>query len=435
MNKKLSTQPYKGSRDFYPADMRVRNYIFDTWREVCKSYGYEEYDGPFLEPFDLYAAKSGEELVNEQLYSFEDKGGRKVAIRPEMTPTLARMVAGKYKELDRPIRWFCIPNFWRYEKPQKGRLREFFQLNIDVLGVSGPEADFEVLSIAIDIMKRFGADEKMFELRINDRRFMEAFYADLGLNGAQITGLNKILDKKTKLPEKEFADYLSKDSELDKNQLTELQKLLDNPTKILQEYAEKGNEGAKSVNFVLIMAEKAGTERFIKFDPSIVRGLDYYTGTVFEQFDLTPDNNRAMFGGGRYDGLVSIFVDEEIPATGLAIGDVTFLNFLESWNLLPTLPNQVDYLITRWPGESEKENKQYAEVTQEVARVLREEGNTVETWLDGDTKLDKQLKYADKKGVSSAVIVGPDELKKGEITIKDLKTGKQETKLLQSSTS
>src|SRR3990167_9022659 len=156
---KLLTNPYKGARDFYPEDWKIQNYIFEIWRKVCLSYGFEEYNGPFLEPFELYKAKSGQELVNEQLYSFEDKGGRKVAIRPEMTPTLARMVAAKYKELERPLRWFCIPNFWRYEKPQRGRQREFYQLNIDILGAFGPEADFEVLSVAIDIMKKFGASE------------------------------------------------------------------------------------------------------------------------------------------------------------------------------------------------------------------------------------------------------------------------------------
>ena len=403
MAQKLFTQPYKGSRDFYPADFRIREYIFGIWRDVCKSYGYEEYDGPFLESFDLYAAKSGQELVNEQLYSFEDKGGRKVAIRPEMTPTLARMVAAKYKELERPIRWFCIPNFWRYEKPQRGRGREFFQLNVDILGLEGPEADFEVLSIAIDIMKKTGAKEGMFELRINDRRLMNQLYSDLGLNDSQISTLNKNLDKKLELPE-----------------------FLKNPQEILNKLDEQGNAGAKSINFVLEAAKKAGIAGFIKFDPTIVRGLDYYTGMVFEQYDLTPGNTRSMFGGGRYDDLLNIFIDEKIPATGLAIGDVTFLNFLESWKLLPDLSATTEYLVTVWPSE----DKKFMEASQKAVEKLRADGKTAEIWLDSSTKLEKQLKYADRKGIQNAVIIGENELSQGKVTIKNLKTQKQETTTL-----
>ena len=403
MAQKLSTQPYKGSRDFYPADFRIREYIFGIWRDVCKSYGYEEYDGPFLESFDLYAAKSGQELVNEQLYSFTDKGGRKVAIRPEMTPTLARMVAAKYKELERPIKWFCIPNFWRYEKPQRGRGREFFQLNVDILGVEGPEADFEVLSIAIDIMKKTGAKEGMFELRINDRRLMNQLYSDLGLNDSQISTLNKNLDKKLELPE-----------------------FLKNPQEILNKLDKQGNAGAKSINFVLEAAKKAGIAVFIKFDPTIVRGLDYYTGMVFEQYDLTPGNTRSMFGGGRYDDLLNIFIDEKIPATGLAIGDVTFLNFLESWKLLPDLSATTDYLVTVWPSE----DKKFMEASQKTVEKLRADGKSAEIWLDSSTKLEKQLKYADRKGIQNAVIIGENELSQGKVTIKNLKTQKQETTTL-----
>ena len=403
MAQKLSTQPYKGSRDFYPADFRVREYIFSIWKDVCKSYGYEEYDGPFLESFDLYAAKSGQELVNERLYSFEDKGGRKVAIRPEMTPTLARMVAAKYKELERPIKWFCIPNFWRYEKPQRGRGREFFQLNVDILGVEGPQADFEVLSIAIDIMKKFGAKEGMFELRINDRRLMNQLYSDLGLNDSQISTLNKNLDKKLELPE-----------------------FLKNPQEILNKLDKQGNAGAKSINFVLEAAKKAGIAVFIKFDPTIVRGLDYYTGMVFEQYDLTPGNTRSMFGGGRYDDLLNIFIDAKIPATGLAIGDVNFLNFLKSWKLLPDLSATTEYLVTVWPSE----DKKFMEASQKAVEKLRADGKTAEIWLDSSTKLEKQLKYADRKGIQNAVIIGENELSQGKVTIKNLKTQKQETTTL-----
>lgn len=417
---KLTTQAYKGSRDFYPEDFKIREYIFDIWRDVCKSYGYEEYDGPFLESYELYAAKSGDELVKEQLYSFEDKGGRKIAIRPEMTPTLARMVAAKYKTLQRPVRWFAIPNLWRYEKPQRGRLREFFQLNVDVLGLETPEADFEILMTAISIMKKAGAKEGMFELRINDRRLMNDFYKKLGLNETQISTLTKALDKKLKISQSDFEEMLS-DGGLGEN-VEQINSYLSKPSQMLKDFSE--SKGASSISRILALAKENDISVFIKFDPTIVRGLAYYTGTVFEQFDLNPKNTRAMFGGGRYDDLVKLFVDDDFPATGYGMGDVTFRDFLESWNLLPEFVSNTEYLVTRWPGE----NKEYDNLGQDVAKKLRDKGKNVEQWLDKETKLDKQLKYANKKGIRKTVILGEEEIANKQITLKDLTTGEQVTK-------
>lgn len=420
MSKKLTTQPYKGSRDFYPEDFRVREYIFGIWRDVCKSYGYEEYDGPFLESFELYAEKSGDELVNEQLYFMEDKGGRKVAIRPEMTPTLARMVAAKYKTLQRPIRFFSVPNLWRYEKPQRGRLREFFQLNVDVLGVESPEADFEILMTAIAIMEKAGATEGMFELRLNDRRLMNDFYKELDLSQDQIDALTKALDKKLKISQKDFEEML-KDGDLEKY-VDKINKYIDKPEKMLKDFAK--STGAKSISRILELAKDNGIEKFMKFDPTIVRGLAYYTGTVFEQFDLNPKNTRAMFGGGRYDDLVKLFIDEEIPATGYGMGDVTFRDFLESWNLLPDFDSETEYLITKWSEDDSK----YDKYGQKVAKKLRENGKNTEFWLGEYKKLDKQLKYASKKQIKYVIIAGEEEINKKEITIKDMKSGEQVTK-------
>lgn len=422
-NKKLTTQPYKGSRDFYPDDMKIRNFIFETWKKVCKSYGYEEYDGPFIENFDLYAAKSGEELVNEQLYSFEDKGGRKVAIRPEMTPTLARMIAQKINELPRPIRWFSIANFWRYEKPQKGRGREFFQLNLDVFGIKGVEADLEVISATVDIMKKFGAKEKMFEVRFNNRRFADDVYQKLGFTPNQKKIVNKALDKKLKIDQKEFDSWLKDDAKLSGSQLKSLNDFLLNPMPMFTKL-KKESKGAQEILQLLDIINKSELKKFVRYEPTTIRGLDYYTGTVFEVYDLNPENTRAIAGGGRYDDLISLFDDGALTGTGIAMGDITLQDFLTGWKLLPEFKTECEYLVTLWPSEDQK----FLDKTLEFSKVLREKGKTVQTWLDKNTKLDKQLKFADKKGILYAVIIGENEITNNSITIKSLTNSTQETK-------
>jgi len=426
MNNKLITQPYKGSRDFYPEDMKIRNFIFDTWKKVCKSYGYEEYDGPFIESFDLYAAKSGEELVNEQLYSFEDRGKRKVAIRPEMTPTLARMVASKINELPRPIRWFSIANFWRYEKPQKGRGREFFQLNLDIFGVEGVEADLEVISTAVDILKEFGAKEKMFEIRFNNRRLADDVYKKFGFSPEQKKIINKALDKKLKISQEEFNNWLKDDAKLSDTQLKSLNDYLANPIPMIKELASE-SKGAKEILELVDLIEKQNLSAFVKFNPTIIRGLDYYTGNVFEVYDLNPQNTRSIAGGGRYDDLVTAFGKDELTGTGYAMGDITLQDFLETWNLLPKFEAECEYLVTLWPSEDTK----FIDKTLEISKALRDRGLNVSTWLEKNTKLDKQLKYADKKQTKYAIIVGDNEIKDNLITIKNLESSTQETKPLE----
>lgn len=426
MENKLLTQPYKGSRDFYPEDMKIRNFIFNTWKKVCKSYGYEEYDGPFLESFDLYTAKSGEELVNEQLYSFEDRGKRKVAIRPEMTPTLARMVAQKINELPRPIRWFSIPNLWRYEKPQRGRSREFYQLNVDIFGIEGIEADLEVISTSINIFKSFGAKEGMFEIRINNRRLADDVYKKIGIDQDQKKIVNKALDKKLKISKEEFNKWLQEDAKLSDSQLKDLNNYLDNPVPLVTEMS-KNSQGAKEIIDLMELVNKSNLNKFVKFDPTIIRGLDYYTGIVFEIFDLNPKNTRAMAGGGRYDDLVSLFGKEKLTGTGYAMGDITLLDFLTIWNLLPKIESECNYFVTVWPSEGSK----FLEKALEISNKLRSKGLNVQTWLDKNTKLNKQLKYADKKECKYVIIMGESEIKDNTITIKDLKESTQETKPLE----
>lgn len=423
----LSTQPYKGARDFYPEEMRIRNYIFDIWKKTCKSFGYEEYDGPFLESYDIYAAKSGEEIVNEQLYSFDDRGGRKVAIRPEMTPTLARMVAGQYKTLNRPIKWFSIPNLWRYEKPQRGRLREHFQLNVDVFGIQGVEADFEIIYLLFSILKNFGATDGMFEIRIGNRRLINDFYKSIGISQEKGLKINKALDKKLKISNNDFHEILKKDAQLTENEITKIDDFIENPDKIINEL-DRTSEGAKEVKKLLKLADTSDMKYFVKYDPTVMRGLDYYTGNVFELFDLSPTNTRAMCGGGRYDDLVELFIDEKLSGIGFGMGDVTFKNFLEEWKLLPKFQSDVDYFITLWPTENVQEQEEFFKVSLELSIELKKKGFNTLMWLEHNIKLEKQLKYADKKGAKFALIVGNSELENGGVTIKNLIDNSQSSK-------
>lgn len=423
MSQKLSTQPYKGARDFYPEEMRVRNYIFDTWRKVCKRFGYEEYDGPFLESFDIYAAKTGEEIVNEQLYSFTDRGDRKVAIRPEMTPTLARMVSARLGELQRPIRWFSMPNLWRYEKPQRGRLREHFQLNVDNFGIEGITADYELITLAGEIMSEFGATKNMFELRVGNRRLIEDFYTSQKISKEQGIRVSKAIDKKKKVSADAFLKLLKEDAKLTDPQIMGVLKFLTDPLPVV-ESLKATSRGASEVFDLLKLLELNGTDVSVKYDPTIMRGFDYYTGNVFEQFDLNPENNRSMYGGGRYDDLVEIFTGQKLTGIGFGMGDVTLQLFLEGWNLLPTLTNPTEYFITLWQDDPDSK---MLKKSLEVAKTLRDAGKSTSSWLEPNTKLDKQLKYADKKGYKYAVIIGETELADKTVTIKDLSTGGQTT--------
>ena len=309
--KNISTEPYKGVRDFYPEDMAVQNYIFDVWRKVVKNFGYLEYGASILELAELYRAKSSEEIVNDQMFTFKDRGDRGVALRPEMTPTLARMVAGRRKSLKFPIRWFSIPNVFRYERPQRGRKREHWQLNCDILGVAGIEAEVEIISIAHTIMKSFGADDKDFEIRINSRKLLQKIYAPILKNPSKPEEMFRLMDKKDKMEEKEFE--------------SEWQNLFTAPFK------EAALEDSPELSTIIKTLKDKNIET--KFSPSVTRGFDYYTDIVFEVFDTDPENNRSLFGGGRYDNLLQIFGVEPVPAVGFGMGDVTIRDFLETHNL------------------------------------------------------------------------------------------------------
>ncbi len=340
----ISTEPYKGVRDFYPEDMAIENYIFSVWKKTAESFGYSEYAASVLEPTELYKAKSGSELVNEQTYTFTDRGEREVTLRPEMTPTAARMIAAKRKELKFPIRWYSIPNLFRYEKPQRGRLREFFQFNADIFGVDSMEADMEIVMLAYGIMKNFGLKDYQFEIRLN-----------VGANAAQ------------------------KDAEL-----------------LMKKLKEIGIENTR-------------------FDAEIARGMDYYTGIVFEIYDTGIANPRAIFGGGRYDNLLDIFGEEKVPATGIGMGDVGIRNMLETYNLLPALPSTTKLYLCPM---SENEIA-YA---QQLAEKIRAAGVNVAVDYSGK-KVGDQIKYADKNKIPYIAVIGADEVKNSSFKLKNLAAG------------
>lgn len=418
MSDKLSTQPYKGTRDFYPEEQRLREWIFGRLSDTVMQYGYEPYDGPMIEPFELYAAKTGEEIVNEQLYTFEDRGGRKVSMRPEMTPTLARMVAARAPQLVKPIRWFSLPNLWRYERPQRGRLREHWQLNVDLLGVATVEAEVEIVQVAIDLLRAFGAGPTDFEVQINHRQLMnDLFDKVLELSPDQVQAVAKAIDKRAKIPAEAFNDLLG-NAGCSAGQIEILIRFLSSPLLDIPAIVGESQGYADLCRF-FDAVNAMGLGPVCRFNASIMRGFDYYTGTVFEIYDQNPENRRALFGGGRYDNLVGMFGGAQIPGVGFGMGDVTLKDFLETHGLLPELHTRTEILVGLF-------NEEMFLTSQQLARQLRGYGMKVEAVLQPQ-KLAKQYQYADKKGIPLVVMIGPDEAAAGQATIKDLSTGQQQT--------
>ncbi|MDB5161562.1 MAG: hisS [Candidatus Saccharibacteria bacterium] len=414
----LSSQPYKGTRDYYPEDKRVQNYIFNTWRRVVERFGYEEYGAPILEPIDIYAAKSGQELVNEQTYVFTDRGGRTVAIRPEMTPTISRMVAARRQELAYPARLYSVANFMRYERPQRGREREFWQLNVDIFGVEDTKADIEILTIADLILKEFGAKPTDYVIRVNNRKlinFMMVQY--LGLDEVQAQQMIKLFDRRDKITERDFDEQAELIFGETNDDRTEKVKQLIG-AKSIDELPEDVRE-AQAVGELREVFEglkKAGVTEAV-FDATLMRGLDYYTGTVFEVFDTHPDNNRALFGGGRYDGLVGMFGAEPISAVGFAPGNTMMENFLTVRDLLPkqTSTSQVYIVVI----------DDALDIANVVAAKLRTGGINTEVDITSK-KIDKQIKTVLKKNIPYAMFIGPQDAEADVFTLKNLSDESEE---------
>jgi len=421
----LSTQPYKGARDFYPEDKRVQKYLFGKLRQVAERYGYEEYDAPILESVELYLAKSGAEIVNEQTYAFTDRGGREVVIRPEMTPTVSRMVAAKRQELSYPLRWYSIPNLWRYERPQRGRLREHWQLNVDVFGLLGIEAETELVQMADAIYKSFGAKPAMYEIRLNSRRLMDYVLQEyLGLTEVEVYSMAKLIDRMHKLDRSEFialADAICSPAQREAGVVEKLLIVLDTKTLSALPLALREHDSVVALQGLLAALEDSGVSN-VCFDVTIMRGFDYYTDIVFEVFDTHPDNNRAMMGGGRYDGLVGLFGVDPVPTVGFGLGDVTLANFIELHGLLPKLASETDVYIATI-GEIA------AGATHAIAE-LREMGLNVAVGLVG-RKLADHFKIAEKKRIHYVVIIGEQELADEQFTLKNLSTTESQKHSLQ----
>ena len=407
MNEPLSTDPYKGVRDFYPSDWGRLEAIFARVRATLLSWGYEEYNASPLERAELYEAKTSEEIVNEQTYTFTDRGDRRVTLRPEMTPTLSRMVAGRRRELALPLRWFSIGNRFRYERPQKGRLREFYQADIDLVGLPEGEADVEIVQLAAAILKAFGATEKDFVIRINSRALLNAACAAAGLTGDSIKQYLRLLDKKAKMTPEAFAAASQAISKKD-------------PLALIADAREPevAREATKLTERLRALKER-GVSNAV-FDAGITRGFDYYTGMVFEVFDTNTANPRALFGGGRYDGLVALWGGDPIPAIGFALGDVTLADFLETHGLTPPAGTQMHQLYLGTPSADD------IPAAQAFANTLRADGGRIFVNLT-DRSLGDQVKDAVKRGIPLFVAYGSEEVAKKIVRMKKLATGEEVT--------
>ena len=416
----LSSLP--GFRDFFPEEMRRRAHILGVWRDVATRYGFEEYDGPPLEPLELYTRKSGEEIVS-QLYEFEDQGGRRVALRPEMTPTFARMVGARAGGLPKPIRWFSMPQLFRYERPQKGRLREHFQLNMDIVGESDEAADAEIVAAAIDVLRAFGLTSEDVVVRISDRRVIAARLMELGATESAIPEILSAIDRVDKQSETETLRSLrdaglSEEAATSVLDLTTADPQLDAFTSGAVGTGADTEEAAAALRGVIDRLETMGLGDFVQFDPTIVRGLAYYTGTVFEIWDRKGEF-RAICGGGRYDDLLAALGGPDLPALGFGMGDVVLGDLLEARGLLPEERASVqDFIICVTPDERP--------LGLRAAHALRDAGRRVAYDLT-ERSVGRQFKAADQAGAERAIVIGPDEAAEKAAVIRDLATGTEKT--------
>ncbi len=406
---KPTIRPVKGTRDFYPEEMALRMWLYGQVKAASQKFGYQEWEAPLIELLELYAAKSGDELVKEQSFVFADRGGDTITLRPELTPSLARMVAQKQRELPKPIRWWSFGPFWRYERPQKGRTREFFQWNIDLIGVNSAYADAELVAVAAEFLKSVGLSAQQIVIKVNNRQLMEEQIARLGVTANRIEGIYRLIDKLDKLPAEKWRAYGIDDIGLSAEQIDRLSTLLNN--------RDLWKESAALTAFFNAI-DDLGVGDYVEYDPSIIRGLAYYTGVVFEARDRSGEF-RAILGGGRYDNLVGDVGGEPMGGIGFAMGDVVISLMLEQLGLRPRLrPNPADVLVTIFDSA-------LARAAAKVAAQLRAGGVKTELYPDA-VKLDKQLKYANAQAIPIAVIIGPDEATQGQATLRDLRSGQQQ---------
>ena len=400
-------QPVRGTRDFYPEDMAFRQWLNNQIREASAQFGYQEFDGPFLERLELYAAKSGDELVKEQSYVFPDRSGSMIALRPELTPSLARMVAQRGKGLTLPLRWWSFGPFWRYERKQKGRSREFFQWNIDLIGVDTPEADAELVAVAATLFRNVGLTADMIRIKVNNRRLAEKQLQKIGIQGELLPTIFRLIDRQDRMTPDTWKAY-ALESGLKEEQLTGLMKMLKD--------LDAWKTSPEMLQYFKA-AEALGADEYLDYDPTIIRGLDYYTGTVYEARDVK-GNHRSILGGGRYDDLVSVVGGNPIPGTGFAMGDVVFGLVLDENGIKPDLRvSPTDILITTFEEGGESSSIQ-------ISAELRDAGYRVE-WYPEPVRLQRQFKYADRNEIPLVVIIGPDEIESDKVSLKDMVSGEQ----------
>lgn len=413
MSELLPTAPYRGTRDFLPPEMSVREQVFHRLYGVIESFGYQRYDGPILESAEIYEAKSGRELADQQLYTLTDRGGRRLALRPEMTPSVARMIAGHAGELTFPARWYTNVNCHRYERPQRGRLREHWQINVDVFGTDSAQAEIELIELIHAMFAALGATTDMWRLRINDRVLLESMLVDLvKVPAGEVRAVSKLIDRWEKLPPEQLAADAA-ELGLSDGQFATLAEALGSGVELLDRLPAEALDRSTLVPVLRTIPE------LVSYDPLIVRGLDYYTGTVFEIFDTDPENPRALFGGGRYSDLAGLFTSQQIPGIGFAVGDVTLPDFLATHGLLPEPAAATDAAVLPLADD-------LFGAARTVAAGLRAAGLRTTVALE-QRKLGKELTRVAKAGARVAVLVGPEDWARGEVTVRDLGSREQLT--------
>ena len=402
-------QSVKGTRDFYPEQMAIRVWLYNTMREVAESFGYQEYEAPMLETLELYASRSGDELVKEQAFAFTDRGGSEITLRPELTLSLARMIAQKQNELSFPVRWWSFGPFWRYERPQKGRTREFFQWNVDMLGVNSPEADAENAAVLATFFQRVGLNPQQVIIKINNRRLMDDRFDAFDISADKRAAVSSWIDRREKMSPEVWMEY-GKEIGLSPEQVTNLKEILADK--------ELWKQSTELTRFFAVI-DALGLREYFEFDPSIMRGLLYYTGTVFEAWEVGGDIKRSILGGGRYDNLTRDVGGDPIPGVGFAMGDVVIGLILDKYGLLPDdlKVNPAPILVTVFNEECLLESFK-------LASELRQAGLNVICYPEA-AKLPKQFKYADRVGAKVTLVMGPDEVEKSQVAVKNLINGEQ----------
>jgi histidyl-tRNA synthetase len=410
-----------GFRDFVPEDLALRSHIFEAWRRVARRYGFQEYDGPPLEPLGLYVEKSGEEIVG-QLYAFTDKGDRSVALRPEMTPSLARILGERSRSMPKPIRWFSVPQLFRYDRQQRGRLREHYQWNVDVVGEAGVAADAEVLAVALDGLRELGLGPTDIRARVSDRRLLAALMRSAGVAEERLGAAYAVVDKVERTSRDRSRERLRTEAGLDAAGADTILGLFDAPglDAVRDRFGDREEVGEALERFdaYLSTLDALGLGAFVEFDLTIVRGLAYYTGIVFEVFDARGEF-RAVCGGGRYDRLLELVGGEPLPAVGFGMGDVVLTELLRDLGRLPDVARAVDWFVVVIGDELRPR-------ALDVARRLRERGESVTYTLRGQA-VRKQFKAAEIAGARSVIVLAPDEAARDEAVVRDMATGAERT--------